>query len=245
MPQTALKGTPVVGGIAYGPALWPGERPVYRPADGGAVPEAERDAEAERFAAAAATVAGRLRDRASHSNGVAAEVLSATAGLAEDRGWVGAVKKLIGKGEQAPGATIAATEEFAALFTKLGGLMAERVTDLNDVRDRVVAELLGVPEPGVPVPDTPSILVADDLAPADTAGLDPALVTALVTRPGGTGPGAGHRAGHPARRADQPHRDHRAPTEYPLRCRGHRSRRRGRGHRGTGGRHHRRRGDRT
>ncbi|MBD0020913.1 phosphoenolpyruvate--protein phosphotransferase [Gordonia sp. (in: high G+C Gram-positive bacteria)] len=185
MPQTALKGTPVVGGIAYGPALWPGERPVYRPADGGAVPEAERDAEAERFAAAAATVAGRLRDRASHSNGVAAEVLSATAGLAEDRGWVGAVKKLIGKGEQAPGATIAATEEFAALFTKLGGLMAERVTDLNDVRDRVVAELLGVPEPGVPVPDTPSILVADDLAPADTAGLDPALVTALVTRLGG------------------------------------------------------------
>ena len=185
MPQTALKGTPVVGGLAYGPALWPGERPVYRPADGGAGPEAERDAEAERFAAAAATVAGRLRDRASHSNGVAAEVLSATAGLAEDRGWVGAVKKLIGKGEQAPGVTIAAAEEFAALFTKLGGLMAERVTDLNDVRDRVVAELLGVPEPGVPVPDTPSILVADNRAPADTAGLDPALVTALVTRLGG------------------------------------------------------------
>ncbi len=184
MPPTALKGTPVVGGIAYGPALWPGERPAFTP-DSAEIPESERDAEAKRFADAAAAVAGRLRDRASASTGVAAEVLSATAGLAEDRGWVGAAKKLIAKGAQAPAAAIAATDEFAALFTKLGGLMAERVTDLHDVRDRVVAELLGVPEPGVPVPDTPSILVADDLAPADTAGLDPALVIALVTRLGG------------------------------------------------------------
>ncbi|BDH55249.1 hypothetical protein MTP03_01880 [Tsukamurella sp. PLM1] len=71
------------------------------------------------------------------------------------------------------------------MFTKIGGLMAERVTDLRDVRDRVVAELLGGPEPGVPVPDAPSILLADDLAPADTAGLDPALMVGIGTRLGG------------------------------------------------------------
>ncbi|AZG44162.1 Phosphoenolpyruvate-protein phosphotransferase [Gordonia insulae] len=112
-------------------------------------------------------------------------MLSATAGLAEDRGWVGAASALIAKGTAAPAAAVAATEQFAAMFTKLGGLMAERVTDLNDVRDRVVAELLGVPEPGVPEPDVPSVLLADDLAPADTAGLDPTRITALVTRLGG------------------------------------------------------------
>ena len=71
------------------------------------------------------------------------------------------------------------------MFTQLGGLMAERVTDLRDVRDRVIAELSGLPEPGVPVPDVPSILCAEDLAPADTAGLDPALVVALATTLGG------------------------------------------------------------
>ena len=63
--------------------------------------------------------------------------------------------------------------------------MAERVTDLRDIRDRVIAELSGLPEPGVPLPDVPSILCAEDLAPADTAGLDPKLVVALATTLGG------------------------------------------------------------
>ena len=63
--------------------------------------------------------------------------------------------------------------------------MAERVTDLKDIRDRVIAELAGLPEPGVPVPEQPSILCAEDLAPADTAGLDPHRVVGLATSLGG------------------------------------------------------------
>ncbi|MGV9713417.1 phosphoenolpyruvate--protein phosphotransferase [Gordonia sp. NPDC003424] len=184
--QQVLNGTPVVSGKAYGPVVWPGERPVYDPgAMGATVAEDEREVEKKRFTDAAATVAGRLRARASHSSGAAAEVLTATAGLAEDRGWVGAASGLIKKGSPAPAAAIAATEQFVEMFTKVGGLMAERVTDLKDVRDRVVAELIGVPEPGVPEPHEASVLLADDLAPADTAGLDPAKITALVTRLGG------------------------------------------------------------
>ena len=185
MDQTTLEGTPVVGGIAYGPALWPGERPVYDPETAGTLDEAQREEEVARYTAAAGVVAGKLRDRASHSTGAAAEVLTATAGLAEDRGWISAATGLIKKGTPAPAAAMAATDQFVTLFTKLGGLMAERVTDLKDVRDRVIAELLGVPEPGVPEPDVASVLLADDLAPADTAGLDPTLITALVTRFGG------------------------------------------------------------
>ena len=183
--KSMLTGTPVVAGVAYGPALWPGERPAYDVSAHAAIAEGDREVEVKRFTDAASTVGGRLRERASHNSGVAAEVLTATAALAEDRGWIGAATTLINAGTPAPGAAVAATEQFAAMFTKLGGLMAERVTDLNDVRDRVVAELLGVPEPGVPEPDSPSILLADDLAPADTAGLDPARVIALVTRLGG------------------------------------------------------------
>ncbi|MHC3000959.1 putative PEP-binding protein [Gordonia sp. GN26] len=183
-----LTGTPVVGGVALGPALWPGRRPDHSAealSAGVEIAEGLRATETERFTAAAAAVAARLRERASQNTGVAAEVLTATAGLAEDRGWIGAASGLIAKGASAPSAAVAATEQFAAVFTKLGGLMAERVTDLNDVRDRVLAELLGLPEPGVPTPDVPSILLADDLAPADTAGLDPATTIALVTRLGG------------------------------------------------------------
>ena len=43
----------------------------------------------------------------------------------------------------------------------------------------------GLPMPGVPDPGHPFVLVARDLAPADTAGLDPARVLALVTEDGG------------------------------------------------------------
>ncbi|HCB56480.1 MAG TPA: phosphoenolpyruvate--protein phosphotransferase, partial [Arthrobacter bacterium] len=46
-------------------------------------------------------------------------------------------------------------------------------------------ELRGVPAPGIPSASTPFILVAEDLAPADTATLDPEKVLALVTAGGG------------------------------------------------------------
>ncbi|ADG76837.1 Phosphoenolpyruvate-protein phosphotransferase OS=Tsukamurella paurometabola (strain ATCC 8368 / DSM / CCUG 35730 / CIP 100753 / JCM 10117 / KCTC 9821 /NBRC 16120 / NCIMB 702349 / NCTC 13040) OX=521096 GN=Tpau_0183 PE=3 SV=1 [Tsukamurella paurometabola] len=181
---TVLAGTAVVPGVAYAPVMWPGERPEL-PAVGGELPETERDAEAVRLSSAARTVAGRLRERASQATGAASEVLAATAGLASDKAWLSAAEKLIRSGSPAEGAVAAATEQFADMFTTIGGLMAERVTDLRDVRDRVLAELLGRPEPGVPTPTAPSVLLADDLAPADTAGLDPALVVGIGTRLGG------------------------------------------------------------
>jgi phosphotransferase system enzyme I (PtsI) len=130
-------------------------------------------------------VANRLRDRAGHATGAASEVLAATAALAKDRAWLGAAEKRIKDGTPAVAAVAAAAEQFIDMFTQMGGLMAERVTDLRDIRDRVIAELSGLPEPGVPLPDLPSILCAEDLAPADTAGLDPTLVVALATTQGG------------------------------------------------------------
>ncbi|WP_264066573.1 phosphoenolpyruvate--protein phosphotransferase [Mycolicibacterium komossense] len=183
---TVLSGVPVVAGVQYAPVIRPGRVPA--PDELSAEPdiaEADRAAEASRFTAAAAAVAQRLRDRAGHATGVASEVLAATAMLAQDRAWLGAAEKGIAQGAPAVRATTAAAAQFVDLFTQMGGLMAERVTDLLDIRDRVVAELNGLPEPGVPVPDVPSILCAEDLAPADTAGLDPTLILGLATTLGG------------------------------------------------------------
>nr|WP_244880786.1 phosphoenolpyruvate--protein phosphotransferase [Mycolicibacterium gilvum] len=182
---SVLHGVPVVPGVQYAPVIRPGKLPETDLDAGGDVAEADRDAEKERFTAAAATVAGRLRERAAHATGAASEVLAATATLATDRGWLGAAEKRIRDGAPAVRAVDGAIDQFVEMFTKLGGLMAERVTDLRDIRDRVIAELNGLPEPGVPLPDEPSILCAEDLAPADTAGLDPSLVVALATTLGG------------------------------------------------------------
>ncbi|SDY44992.1 phosphoenolpyruvate--protein phosphotransferase [Modestobacter sp. DSM 44400] len=182
---TVLIGTPVVPGVVLGPVVRPSGAVQLPDGDSAEVPAADRGAEKDRFVAAASVVADRLAARAAAATGVSAEVLSTTAGLARDRGLLSAVEQRIDAGSSAAVSAVAAAEQFVGLFTSLGGLMAERVTDVRDIRDRIVAELTGQGEPGVPTPDAPSVLLADDLAPADTAGLDPARIIALATRLGG------------------------------------------------------------
>lgn len=185
MPTTSpLSGTPVVPGVGYGPVVWPAPRPEADPDAPQLAPE-DREAAVDRYTAAAEIVASRLEERAAMTDGVASEVLTATAGLATDRGLRQAVTQRIDGGTPVDVAVVAATEQFTEMFMQIGGLMAERVTDLRDLRDRVVAEVQGSPEPGIPTPDEPSVLLADDLAPADTAGLDASLVVALATELGG------------------------------------------------------------
>lgn len=179
-----LAGLGVVGGVGFAPAQWVRPRPAL-PTQGAAVPEESRQGEKDRFAAAAAVVGSRLSGRAGMVTGHASEVLAATAALATDKGWQRTVNKLIDQGAPADWAAVQATDTFVAKFEKIGGLMAERTTDLKDVRDRVIAELRGEPEPGVPDPASPVVLLADDLAPADTAGLRPEVIAGLVTQLGG------------------------------------------------------------
>ncbi|MDO4259877.1 MAG: phosphoenolpyruvate--protein phosphotransferase [Actinomycetaceae bacterium] len=134
---------------------------------------------------ALATVAQVLRERAEGAPESSKPILEATAKLAADRGLAKAIDKKLKAGLGRTQAVHAAAEEYAEMLRGLGGYMAERATDLYDVRDRAICELLGVPAPGVPVVDKPSIVVARDLAPAETATLDPELIVGIVTEVGG------------------------------------------------------------
>ncbi len=183
---TTLRGTPVVPGVAHGPALVArseiSPEAIARFGDGGF---ADHDAALAAYDAAVAKVADGFQLKADRASGAAAGVLTASAGLARDKGLRGAVRKHLRAGDHLLSAVHAAVEQFTGIFSGMGGLMAERVTDLLDIERRLVARLVGEPEPGAPNPGAPSILLAEDLAPADTAGLDPALVLALVTERGG------------------------------------------------------------
>lgn len=179
-----VRGTGVVPGFAFAPAVWVRPRPEL-PQEGPQIAEDERDVEFERFQAAANIVAHRLNERSKTVSAEASEVLVATSKMATDRGWLKQVKKNINAGHRAEYAAVMATEKFVSMFEAAGGLMAERTTDLKDVRDRVLAELRGEPEPGLPQVDGQAILFADDLAPADTATLDREHIVALVTVLGG------------------------------------------------------------
>ena len=78
-----------------------------------------------------------------------------------------------------------AANTFRDMLAAAGGYIGARVADIEDVRDRIVAAVLGVPMPGIPDPGHPFILVARDLAPADTATVDPEKVLGFVTTEGG------------------------------------------------------------
>jgi phosphotransferase system enzyme I (PtsI) len=178
-----LQGIGVGAGRAAGPVALMGPRPRL-PVDRPAVVDA--DTEALAATAALSVTADELEGRAAATSiPGAAEVLEATAMIARDPSLEEAIRSAIAKGEPAAWAVDTAIDAFRAMLLDLGGYMAERVGDLDDVRDRTVARLLGQPLPGVPERDTPFILVADDLAPADTVTLTPERVLALVTVRGG------------------------------------------------------------
>ncbi|WP_165216749.1 phosphoenolpyruvate--protein phosphotransferase [Schaalia sp. ZJ1691] len=181
---TTIYGTPVVQGAAFAPALWV-RRPELPAETAPALALEAREPEVSRFLECANTVADNLLNRASHTNGQAAEVLTMTASMATDRAWTKDVSTRIRKGIPAVQAVMAATARFVVMFETAGGVMAERTTDLKDVRDRVIAHLQGTPEPGIPDATEPFILCADDLSPADTAELDPHLCQAIITQLGG------------------------------------------------------------
>lgn len=184
MEQSIVYGTPVVDGIAYAPVVWT-RRPSIPALSAPDLPEYERPAAMAQFEEAADAVVANLRTRASKATGHACALLEVSASMASDPAWRKGIKKRIARGIPPVQATTEATEEFVTLFERQGGIMAQRTTDLRDVRDRVIAHLEGRPEPGVPKPDHPVVLFADDLSPADTAGLNPDMFLALVTELGG------------------------------------------------------------
>nr|WP_256449193.1 putative PEP-binding protein [Paeniglutamicibacter quisquiliarum] len=134
---------------------------------------------------AAVRVQVELRTRAAGASPEAKAVLEATALMATDSMLLKGANQMINGGLSAERSIWQSGDTVAQMLITLGGYMAERATDVLDVRARIVAELRGVPAPGIPDSETPFILIAEDLAPADTATLDPAKVIALLTTGGG------------------------------------------------------------
>jgi phosphoenolpyruvate-protein phosphotransferase (PTS system enzyme I) len=177
-----LNGLGVSAGWATGPVArlgTPPELPEVEPAVD------DTQAEADRAVAALEAVGEFLRNRADAAGGQAAEVLEAEAMMACDPALAGQVRGLARAGRAAAWAVSGALASYRAMLTAAGGYLAERAADLDDIADRAVAVLLGEPMPGIPVPGHPFVLLAGELAPADTATLDPASVLAIVTERGG------------------------------------------------------------
>lgn len=184
--MTTYKGVGVYAGRVIGPVLQMPE-PIGEPAANLKLnPNETGEQAAERIKAAAEAVKADLLDRAEHASRDGKAVLKSTSQMATDRALLrGAIKLVENQGVAPERAIWEAATSFADQMQALGGYMAERVTDIYDVRARIVAELTGQPTPGIPTSDEPFVLAAIDLAPADTATLNPEQVIALITSDGG------------------------------------------------------------
>jgi phosphoenolpyruvate-protein phosphotransferase (PTS system enzyme I) len=171
-------------GVSPGVAVGPVARvhgPVLPAREHGPV---DATAAAEEIAQAFDAVGSELESLAARA-GVSGAVLVRQARMVGDPALGALIRQLVRAGRTA---ARAAWEGFGAYRDMRASdplRPAPDAAELDDVRDRVVARLLGEPPPGIPDPGTPYVLVARDLSPALTATLDPGRVLALVTERGG------------------------------------------------------------
>jgi phosphoenolpyruvate-protein phosphotransferase len=187
MSEKVLPGIAASEGIAIGPAF------NYAPSS--LTIQARKAATAEeefaRFEEAVKQARAELRYiysavlERTHSEKHAA-IFEAHVMMLEDPALAEAVRTRVSEGAIVEQAVVEATREMADMLAGMDEeLFAARATDVRDVGRRVLRILLGVSNTALETLAAPSIIVAHDLTPSDTAGLDPDLTRGFCTAAGG------------------------------------------------------------
>ncbi|MDR1832607.1 MAG: hypothetical protein LBQ97_07760 [Fusobacteriaceae bacterium] len=180
------KGEGVSAGIGIGQAL------IYRPApltydrynakDAASELKRLRDAMGA-CAEIARTGADRLRRIVGPRE---AEIVAAKALMLTDPYVKGGIEQLIASGSMAEEAVIRVCDMFESAFLATGDESTmQRAADVRDLRDGLLRQLTGVPEPDFSDAPDHTILVALELPPSVAGGLDPARIAGIVTEKGG------------------------------------------------------------
>ena len=116
-----------------------------------------------------------------------AEILNGHILLLSDPMLVGEIETTIsGENVVSEYAVEAVCNTYADMFASMGDeLMQQRATDMRDIKTRIQKILLGVSSVDIASLPMGSIIVAKDLTPSMTAGINPANVTGIVTELGG------------------------------------------------------------
>jgi phosphocarrier protein FPr len=183
--EAVVPGVPASPGLAIGPLRF-FKRSKY------VVEATAKDLEAEKLhlqeaiAAARAQLKDLFEEVKARSGAGQASIFLAHAEFLDDPELVLAVEAKIETGASAGWAWQQTVEERVAELKKVEDpLIAARAIDLSDVGSRVLSFLAHRIEEGPLMPAKPVILLAEDLTPSDTAGLDPAFVLGFCTSGGG------------------------------------------------------------
>ncbi|WP_142847921.1 phosphoenolpyruvate--protein phosphotransferase [Telmatospirillum sp. J64-1] len=189
-PSLSYEGRVIAGvsaspGIAVGP-VWHFKRETILVSQFAADPETEKARLDKALASASADLNNLYEEFWKKAGAAKAAIFKAHLELLDDPEMVAEARKRIQAGESAGWAWRETYEERAAM---LGGLkdqlLAARAGDLRDVGRRVLRLLAERVEGETALPDHPVIILAEDLAPSDTAKLEPRDVLGLCTAGGG------------------------------------------------------------
>ena len=181
-----VRGQPASPGIAIGPARRFRTPDLPIPEGPGAGADAERAA----FDAALADVRDEIVRQREHVAGMAtddeAEIFDAHLLFLKDAALLAPTRDAITDGgRSAAQAWHDVIDRTAAQWDGLeDAYLRTRAADLRSVGRQVLARLLGLALPG-PALEAPGVLIARDLTPSDTVGLDPAMALGIVTAAGG------------------------------------------------------------
>ncbi|TMD80785.1 MAG: phosphoenolpyruvate--protein phosphotransferase, partial [Chloroflexi bacterium] len=181
--QTQLRGIAAAPGQVFAPAWRWDESRVH---ESGA--DLTGEAGINRLQIAIRDVKGALATKATalEASGAAAEagILEAQALMLDDPALLDGASSLIRKGRPADAAVAETMAPFAELLRASDDeVFKARAADLEDVVEQLGRALHGVSDMPPP-PAKPSIVVARDLAPSQTAGLDRTLVVGFATEQG-------------------------------------------------------------
>lgn len=186
MTEKSFKGIPASDGIAIGPVFCyiPAELTVPVRAAGSAEEELARfDAARERARVELQGLYDSIEKRAGKEE---ASIFVAHQEMLYDPALEGKIREFVEIGQTAEQALVNATDELADLLASVNDeLFAARALDVKDVGRRVLRILLGLPDTALGAVSEPSIILAEDLTPSDTASLNPSLTLGFLTAQGG------------------------------------------------------------
>ena len=150
--------------------------------------EDEIEPELERFREAIEGAVRKLsetRDRVKKSSREEAAILDAHVEIAQDPELSLEVEERVRNLTSPEAAVLAVGEEYAEMFAEMDDeYMAARADDVRDVANQIATELMDRGTEGLQSLTTPSIILAQSLAPSDTARLSKGMVLGFVTAEG-------------------------------------------------------------
>jgi phosphotransferase system enzyme I (PtsI) len=153
------------------------------------IPEDAVEAELKRFRGAVEAVVRRLSETGDRLRGAGGEeeagIFEAHVEMARDPELHSEVEEHVRDLESPEAAVLAVSEEYAETFAAMEDeYVAARADDVRDVCNQIASEIMGGRAAGLETLETPSVILARNLAPSETARIPKGIALGFVTAEG-------------------------------------------------------------